>query len=102
MKELGEKGPGLHEELAEAVQGNRIDLVFAAGPLMKNLVDALPKAKIAAHTETSSELVDAVCAAIRPGDAVTVKGSLSMKMALVVKALKERYGASPAAHALKG
>ena len=29
--------------------------------------------------------------------AVTVKGSLSMKMALVVKALKERYGASPTA-----
>ena len=28
-------------------------------------------------------------AAIRPGDAVTVKGSLSMKMALIVKALKD-------------
>ena len=48
------------------------------------------------------DLVDAVCAAVRPGDAVTVKGSLSMKMALVVKALKERYGASATAHALKG
>jgi UDP-N-acetylmuramoyl-tripeptide--D-alanyl-D-alanine ligase len=47
-------------------------------------------------------LVDAVCAAVRPGDAITVKGSLSMKMALVVKALKERYGASATAHALKG
>ncbi len=102
MKELGEKGPSLHEELAEAVEANRIDLVFAAGPLMKNLVDRLPKAKVALHAETSADLVDAVCAAIRPGDAVTVKGSLSMKMALVVKALKERYGASPSAHALKG
>jgi UDP-N-acetylmuramoyl-tripeptide--D-alanyl-D-alanine ligase len=102
MKELGEKGPGLHTELAEAVEANRIDLVFAAGPLMRNLVDALPKAKVAAHAETSAELVDAVLAALRPGDAVTVKGSLSMKMALVVKALKERYGASPTAHALKG
>jgi UDP-N-acetylmuramoyl-tripeptide--D-alanyl-D-alanine ligase len=102
MKELGEKGPGLHGELAEAVEANRIDLVFAAGPLMRNLVDALPKAKVAAHAETSAELVDAVLAALRPGDAVTVKGSLSMKMALVVKALKERYGASPTAHALKG
>jgi UDP-N-acetylmuramoyl-tripeptide--D-alanyl-D-alanine ligase len=69
---------------------------------MKNLVDALPKAKVAAHVETSAELVDAVCMTVRPGDAITVKGSLSMKMALVVKALKERYGASPTAHALKG
>ncbi|MGF9756350.1 UDP-N-acetylmuramoylalanyl-D-glutamyl-2,6-diaminopimelate--D-alanyl-D-alanine ligase [Microvirga sp. 0TCS3.31] len=102
MKELGETGPQLHAELAEAVQANGIDLVFTAGALMQNLVNALPKAMVAAHTQTSADLVDAVCAAIRPGDAVTVKGSLSMKMALVVKALKERYGASPTAHALKG
>jgi UDP-N-acetylmuramoyl-tripeptide--D-alanyl-D-alanine ligase len=102
MKELGETGPRLHAELAEAVEANRIDLLFAAGPLMKNLVDVLPKAKVVAHADTSADLVDAVCAAVRPGDAVTVKGSLSMKMALVVKALKERYGASPTAHALKG
>lgn len=102
MKELGETGPGLHRGLAQPVEANAIDLVFAAGPLMQNLVDLLPREKIAAHTETSAELVDSVCAAIRPGDAVMVKGSLSMKMALVVKALKERYGAGQAAHALKG
>ena len=102
MKELGERGPSLHAELAEAVRANGIDLVFAAGSLMGDLVDTLPKSLVAAHAETSAELVDAVCATVRPGDAVTVKGSLSMKMALVVKALKERYGASPTAHALKG
>ena len=43
-----------------------------------------------------------VCAEIRPGDAVMVKGSLSMKMALIVKAMKERYGAASMAAALKG
>nr|WP_262296594.1 UDP-N-acetylmuramoylalanyl-D-glutamyl-2,6-diaminopimelate--D-alanyl-D-alanine ligase [Microvirga sp. HBU67692] len=102
MKELGETGPRLHAELAEAVEANRIDLLFAAGPLMRNLVDALPKARVAAHVQTSAELVDGVVSAVRSGDAVTVKGSLSMKMALVVKALKERYGASPTGHALKG
>jgi UDP-N-acetylmuramoyl-tripeptide--D-alanyl-D-alanine ligase len=102
MKELGETGPSLHQGLAGAVEANGIDLVFAAGSLMQNLVDLLPGETVAAHTETSAELVDAVCAAIRPGDAIMVKGSLSMKMALVVKALKERYGASPMAHALKG
>ena len=102
MKELGETGPQLHAELAEVIQANGIDMVFTAGALMQNLVDVLPKAMVAAHTQTSADLVDAVCAAVRPGDAVTVKGSLSMKMALVVKALKERYGASPTAHALKG
>jgi UDP-N-acetylmuramoyl-tripeptide--D-alanyl-D-alanine ligase len=102
MKELGDKGPGLHEGLVEAIEANAIDLVFAAGPLMKSLVDKLPKTKVALHTETSAELVDAVRAAVRPGDAVMVKGSLSMKMALIVKALKERYSASVTTHALKG
>jgi len=102
MKELGETGPALHEGLAEAIEANEVDLVFAAGPLMTGLVKQLPKAKVALHAETSAELVDAVCRAIRPGDAVMVKGSLSMKMALVVKALKERYGASQTANALKG
>jgi UDP-N-acetylmuramoyl-tripeptide--D-alanyl-D-alanine ligase len=102
MKELGDEGPGLHRGLAEAVEANGIDLVFAAGPLMENLVGRLPKERVALHAQTSAELVDAVCAAVRPGDAVTVKGSLSMKMALVVKALKDRYGASQMAHALKG
>jgi len=102
MKELGDKGPELHQGLADAVAANAIDLVFGAGPLMRNLVDRLPDARVAAHAETSAELVDAVCAAVRPGDAVMVKGSLSMKMALVVKALKERYGAGEMAHALKG
>jgi UDP-N-acetylmuramoyl-tripeptide--D-alanyl-D-alanine ligase len=102
MKELGDEGPGLHRGLAEAVEANGIDLVFAAGPLMANLVGLLPKERVALHARTSAELVDAVCAAVRPGDVVTVKGSLSMKMALIVKALKDRYGASQMAHALKG
>ncbi|MBZ6075220.1 UDP-N-acetylmuramoylalanyl-D-glutamyl-2,6-diaminopimelate--D-alanyl-D-alanine ligase [Microvirga puerhi] len=102
MKELGETGPALHEGLAEAIEANRVDHIFAAGPLMENLVRKLPKAKISVHVPTSADLVEAVCAGVRPGDAVMVKGSLSMKMALVVKALKDRYGAGQTGQALKG
>jgi UDP-N-acetylmuramoyl-tripeptide--D-alanyl-D-alanine ligase len=101
MKELGAGGPDMHRGLAETIEANRIDLVLAAGPLMKNLVDVLPKARVAAHAATSAELLETVRATVRPGDAVMVKGSLSMQMALVVKALKERYGAA-APQALKG
>jgi UDP-N-acetylmuramoyl-tripeptide--D-alanyl-D-alanine ligase len=101
MKELGVSGPELHKGLAEAVEANQVDLVFAAGPLMRNLVEALPKARVAVHAETSAELVDAVRAALRPGDAVMVKGSLSTQTGLIVKALKDRYGASNTL-ALKG
>ncbi|MGO4571161.1 UDP-N-acetylmuramoylalanyl-D-glutamyl-2,6-diaminopimelate--D-alanyl-D-alanine ligase [Microvirga sp. 2TAF3] len=102
MKELGAEGPGLHEGLVEAVEKNGVDVLFAAGPLMENLVGKLPKAKVAAHGAISADLVEIVCREMRPGDAVMVKGSLSMKMALVVKALKERYGAGQTGHALKG
>jgi UDP-N-acetylmuramoyl-tripeptide--D-alanyl-D-alanine ligase len=102
MKELGTGGPDLHRSVAEAVETNRVDLVFAAGPLMRNLVDALPKARVALHAETSADLVDAVRAALRPGDAVMIKGSLSTGMGVIVKALKERYGARAEAQALKG
>ncbi|MGO4705648.1 UDP-N-acetylmuramoylalanyl-D-glutamyl-2,6-diaminopimelate--D-alanyl-D-alanine ligase [Microvirga sp. 2MCAF38] len=102
MKELGVSGPDLHKGLVEAIESNHIDLVFTAGALMKNLTDALPKGLIAAEVERSSDLIEAVCAAIRPGDVVTVKGSLSMQMALIVKALKERYALHDNAQALKG
>jgi UDP-N-acetylmuramoyl-tripeptide--D-alanyl-D-alanine ligase len=102
MKELGEAGPDLHRDLAEAVEANRVDLVFAAGALMQNLVEALPKGRVAAHTPTSADLVEPVAAALRPGDAVMVKGSLSTQMGLIVKALKQRFAAGVQAQAMKG
>jgi UDP-N-acetylmuramoyl-tripeptide--D-alanyl-D-alanine ligase len=102
MKELGETGPDLHRGVAEAVEANRVDLVFAAGALMQNLVDALPKGRVAAHAPTSADLVETVASAIRPGDAVMVKGSLSTRMGLIVKALKERFPAAADAQAMKG
>jgi UDP-N-acetylmuramoyl-tripeptide--D-alanyl-D-alanine ligase len=102
MLELGPEGPQLHAELAEPIAANNIDVVFAAGALMRNLVDVLPAARLGAYAANSAELVDQVCGAIRPGDAVMIKGSNSIRMALVVKALKERYGAEAPAQALKG
>jgi UDP-N-acetylmuramoyl-tripeptide--D-alanyl-D-alanine ligase len=102
MKELGHEGPDLHRGLAGAVEESRVDLVFAAGPLMANLVEALPKGRVAAHAATASDLVEAVCAAMQPGDAVMIKGSLSTGMGVIVKALKERFGAAVPLQAMKG
>jgi UDP-N-acetylmuramoyl-tripeptide--D-alanyl-D-alanine ligase len=102
MKELGEDGPSLHGALLQAVEGSRVDLLFAAGPLMANLVQALPKGRVAAHAPSAAELVEAVCAALEPGDAVMVKGSLSTGMGVIVKSLKERFGGSIQAQAMKG
>ncbi len=43
MLELGAASPDLHRGLAEAIEAARIDLVFASGPLMRNLFEALPE-----------------------------------------------------------
>jgi UDP-N-acetylmuramoyl-tripeptide--D-alanyl-D-alanine ligase len=87
MLELGASGPESHRLLADDVAANKIDLVFACGPLMAELMAALPPEKRGKHGETADELMAAVLSNIGDGDAVLVKGSLGMKMAPIVEAL---------------
>jgi UDP-N-acetylmuramoyl-tripeptide--D-alanyl-D-alanine ligase len=56
---------------------------------MRNMFDALPEASRGAHAPDSTSLAGIVKAALRPGDAVLVKGSLGSRMAAVVRALTE-------------
>lgn len=92
MLELGSEGPALHRELLEAIQASRVDLVFAAGPLMKHLFAALPVEHQGAYAGTSAEIEEAVSGAVRTGDVVMVKGSNGLRMGRIVKALNDRYG----------
>jgi UDP-N-acetylmuramoyl-tripeptide--D-alanyl-D-alanine ligase len=91
MLELGPSGPEMHRALAEAVEKNAIDLVFASGPLMQNLWQALPSDCHGAYAETSADLQPSVVEAVRAGDAVMIKGSLGSRMGPIVAALKSRY-----------
>ncbi len=91
MLELGESGPALHKGLAEAVTGNGVDLVFACGPLMRSLYDALPSRQRGAYAAQSSGLEPLVLDALRAGDVVTVKGSLGSRMGSIVKAMTARF-----------
>jgi UDP-N-acetylmuramoyl-tripeptide--D-alanyl-D-alanine ligase len=91
MLELGARGADLHSELAPAVPANGIDLVFCCGPLMHALWEALPSNRRGGYAETSTALESHVLAAIQPGDAVMVKGSLGSRMGPIVKALQSRY-----------
>ena len=91
MLELGETAPELHKGLADAVTGNGIDLVFACGPLMRSLYDALPSHRCGAYAAQASSLEPYVLDAVRAGDVVTVKGSLGTRMGPIVKAMTARF-----------
>ena len=88
MRELGEHGPALHAELAADVAGTA-DLAFCCGPLMAHLFAALPVDKQGGTAADSTRLAPLVKAALRPGDAILVKGSLGSRMAVIIRALTE-------------
>ncbi len=94
MLELGSAAPELHAGLADAIASAGIDVVYTAGPNMKALHDRLDAARRGAWAPSSAELEPALQGAIRPGDAVVVKGSFGSRMAPLVKAIKSQFGGS--------
>jgi len=105
MRELGPEGPALHAALAPDLLQAGADLLFAVGPLMARLFEALPAEKRVRHTGTSAEMVPALVGALRAGDVVLVKGSLGTRMAPIIaaiKALGREAGADPLPRAANG
>ena len=64
-----------------------VDLVFACGPGMQQLFEALPPARRGAWAPASEGIAAALAATVRAGDVVMVKGSLGSRMAPLVEAL---------------
>ncbi len=95
MLELGPAGPEMHAALAASIIENNIDLVYAAGPLMRSLWDALPHDRKGGYAATAAELQPTLLPALQAGDAVMVKGSLGSRMGPVVAAMKSRYPLTP-------
>jgi UDP-N-acetylmuramoyl-tripeptide--D-alanyl-D-alanine ligase len=90
MLEMGGDAPAHHAGLAEPIAAAGTDLVFAAGPLMKSLWDALPASRRGAYAENSAALKAPLLAALKSGDTVLVKGSFGSKMSLIIDALRAR------------
>ena len=91
MLELGAQAADLHRGLGPAIEAAAIDLVFCAGPFMRQLWEALPSGRQGGYAETAAALEPAVLDAIADGDAVMVKGSLGSKMGPIVKALERQF-----------
>ena len=90
MLELGPDGPALHAGLADSLVAAKVDRVYAAGELMRNLWDALPETMRGLCAGSAVGLVGAVEDAVRAGDVVMVKGSNASKVSAVAKALRGR------------
>ncbi|MEM7191955.1 MAG: UDP-N-acetylmuramoylalanyl-D-glutamyl-2,6-diaminopimelate--D-alanyl-D-alanine ligase [Pseudomonadota bacterium] len=91
MLELGDEGPGLHRDLAQAIKDADIDTVFACGELMSNLFEALPQSCQGAYATTSEDLAPVLLSSVAPGDIVMVKGSLGSRMGPLIEALKREF-----------
>ncbi len=91
MLELGAEAKRLHEGLAPAIEAAAIDLVYGCGPNMAELFAVLPESRRGGWAENSHKLKETLTGAIRPGDAVMIKGSLGSRMSLLVDALKQSY-----------
>ncbi len=95
MKELGPDEATLHSALADLPAMAEIDTVHCIGPLMRALYDALPEHRRGDWCETSAEMVHGMGARLRSGDVVLAKGSLSMKLAGIVDAIRKMGHAAP-------
>ncbi len=91
MLELGADGAAMHAQLAADLCANKVDLLFAAGPLARALFDAAPASMRAAWTQGPVELTAEVASALRAGDVAMVKGSNGSRMGPVVAALREHF-----------
>jgi UDP-N-acetylmuramoyl-tripeptide--D-alanyl-D-alanine ligase len=86
MLELGDEAE--HEHLALLPALAAADLVFTCGELMGELFDSLPPEQQGAHAANAESLAPLVQSALRPGDAILVKGSYGSRMRDVIALLK--------------
>ena len=87
MLELGVTAPQLHRNIGTALRTLPVDAVYACGPNMAHLYDALDPKQQALHSDKSDGLVAAIADTVRDGDVITVKGSLGSNMKPIVDAL---------------
>jgi UDP-N-acetylmuramoyl-tripeptide--D-alanyl-D-alanine ligase len=87
MLELGAHATAEHLSLAPAVEAAS-DILFTCGPLMRTLHDAVIPTLRGAHADDAENLAPIVAAALRPDDAILVKGSLGSRMRVVVAAIE--------------
>jgi len=95
MRELGEQREVLHRELGREAGQLAVDGYFFYGEGMEAAYQALAQTSFrgrAFHTTDFSALTTEVCADVRPGDLVLLKGSRAMELERLVGPLMNESG----------
>jgi UDP-N-acetylmuramoyl-tripeptide--D-alanyl-D-alanine ligase len=91
MLELGPESPAMHRALKQSVVDAGADLLFLVGAHLRALAEVLPPDSITAHANTADEIAQFVLDNLDYGDAVMVKGSNGVRLAGLVKAIRNRF-----------
>jgi UDP-N-acetylmuramoyl-tripeptide--D-alanyl-D-alanine ligase len=98
MLEMGPQGPLLHAGLADAVLRSGAGHVYLVGPVMRALAEELAgragrdrDLPGVTHVQTVEEISGPLLDALAYGDAVMVKGSKGVRLASLVKSIRERF-----------
>lgn len=94
MLELGESSPDLHAQLAPALAAAGVDHLFAVGPMMRHLFDAVEDEQRGGWSQSAGQLASIVGDAVHDGDVILVKGSAGVAMGQIVDALRN-LGVNP-------
>ena len=87
MLELGDREVKFHSEIAELPAIGKVDVLHCAGPLMRNLHEALPADRRGLWFATSDAMSERVHELVGPGDVVLVKGSKGSRVSMVADAI---------------
>lgn len=90
MKELGAESDRMHAELASAIDAAGVDQAILVGQEMSALARALPPRVSRQHVSTAEEALAAVRGLVRADDIILVKGSNSVGLGRVVRALNQQ------------
>ncbi|HVY50234.1 MAG TPA: UDP-N-acetylmuramoyl-tripeptide--D-alanyl-D-alanine ligase [Devosia sp.] len=94
MLELGPQGKELHQSLKSAVLRTGSVRIFLVGAAIEPLAEILGEDRVAGHARRVEDLIDPILQSLAFGDAVMVKGSKGVRLALLVDRIKQRFGAS--------